>query len=362
MPKYKDYTMKKAIVPFLLSLILASAGLTCSFAQTESEPEVRAEGDKSSQETTALKKAKKSRKKAIKKTPAAEPEAAPAVYNSAPKASRKRTSREPAVSGSRPANGPAAKAIEPKKVNSLLFGTMEKLETLGALYENLRLQVSGDTLEKISGLNRVSNKVSADYFRIEEPAADRKEVQTYRGLLNSTLKSVKALKDMKDRVQPEESAAAIGLCRELNAAIDEELAGSKLAVADAESSGQAEEAPGTKAVVPDDKETAAVAALLELKKAVEAYKAGEVKYPKRLGKLVPKYIKEIPEISVADHPATSEVLEINSSDYDEALVQAITDTGKWLYFTDKNSKYYGLVLIDCSHKDARGVELYKAGE
>lgn len=65
---------------------------------------------------------------------------------------------------------------------------------------------------------------------------------------------------------------------------------------------------------------------------------------------------------MADHPATREVLVIDSSDYDEAPYQAITDTGKWLYFTDKKSKYYGRVLIDCSHKDAKGAEFYKAGE
>ena len=151
----------------------------------------------------------------------------------------------------------------------------------------------------------------------------------------------------------------------MNAAIDEELTGIKLFVA---TNGSAAEPPlqtEEQAAVPVElsaAETAAVASLLQLRKAVEDYKTKEGKYPKRLSNLLPDYIPEIPEISLADHPATREVIEIASSDYDEALFQAIMDSGKWLYFTDKKSKYYGLVLLDCSHKNARGVEMYQAGE
>ena len=345
--------MKKALLSVFLSLTLVSAGLYYSFAQAPSASAVQAGGGEASKEAPAPKKARKSRRKAVKKV--SDPAAAAAVGSQA---------AEPA------ANSQKAKAVEPKRVNALLYSTMERLETLGALYDNLQLQVSDDTLGKISGLEKAANKVAAGYFNIGEPDSGREPVKSYRELLNRALKSVKALKDVKDRVGQEESEEAIGLCRELNAAVDEELAGGKLTVSSSESPQQAEKPAEARVVEPvahvapvqpAGKEAAAISALSDLRKAIEAYKTAEVKYPRHLAKLTPQYIQEIPKISVADHPATSEVMEITSSNYDEKLFQAITDTGKWLYFTDKESRYYGLVLIDCSHKDAQGVEIYKAG-
>lgn len=293
-----------------------------------------------------------------------------------PPARKKKGRRKPLRIGSvsaddpvikEPAPAPAAekapKPVEPRRVNALLFGTMEKLETLDALYENLRLQVSGETLEKISELEKAAGRVAADYFKVEAPSPDREDVKTYRGLIGSALKSVKALKDVKDRVKPGESEAAVLLCRDLNAAIDEELAGAKLTAPApaAEPAGQ-EQVQAAPAEAPVNNEAAALDALSEVRKALKDYKAKEDKYPKNLAKLAPKYIPAVPEIQLADHPATREVMTIDSSDYDDAVFQAITDTGKWLYFTDKRSKYYGLVMIDCSHKNSGGVELYKIGQ
>lgn len=267
--------------------------------------------------------------------------------------------KEPAPA---PAAEKASKPVEPRRVNALLFGTMEKLETLDALYENLRLQVSGETLEKISELEKAAGRVAADYFKVDAPSPGREEIKTYRGLLDSALKSVKALKDVKDRVKPGESEAAVLLCRDLNAAIDEELAGAKLTVPSAAAEAPGPESEPAASAGASGSEDSALAALSEVRKALEAYKAKEGKYPKTLSKLTPKYLGNIPEISAAGHPATREVLEINSSDYDDTPFQAITDTGKWLYFTDKKSKLYGRLLIDCSHKDAGGTELYQAGK
>ncbi len=360
--------MKKTLLLFFLSLTLASAALNHSYAQAPSAPAVQEEGAEPSKAAPAPRKVRKVRKKAVKKvsapavdTAAGSPAADTAAYNPAPKASGRLSAAEPAV------NIQKAKAAEFKRANSLLYGTMERLETLGALYDNLRLQVSEDTLKKITRLDKASNKVAAVYFNVDEPGPGQEAAKNYRELLNSALKSVKALRDVKDRVAQEDSEAAIGLCREMNAAVDAELAEAKLAVSSSEPPRQAEKPAAAKVAEPaapveaPTKETAAIAALSELRKAIEAYKTAEVKYPRHLAKLTPKYIQEIPKISVADHPATSEVMEIESSNYDEKLFQAITDTGKWLYFTDKESRYYGLVLIDCSHKDAQGVEIYKAG-
>lgn len=353
--------MKKPVLLFFLSLTLVSAGPDCSFAQTAAQaPAAQPADAKSSKETPARQKGKKAR--AVKG-----PAVNSAARGSAPKTSGKLSSGYPVLKTRQPAAGQTA-VVEPKKVNSLLFATMERLETLLALYDNLQLQVSKDTLNKASELEKASNKATAGYFKVAEPDPGRETLKTYKGLLNSALKSVKALKDVKDRVIPEETEAAIGLCRELSAAIDKELAGTKLvaAAAPGEPARQEGSPPAAKAEPAAgqellNNETAALAALSELRKAVESYKAAKGKYPGRLNKLTPKYLPEIPAINVADHPTTDEVLEIDSTDYDENLHQVITDSGKWLYFTNKKSKHHGLVLIDCSHKDARGVERYKAG-
>lgn len=337
--------MMKAPFLFFIFLSLALAGPGFSSAQAPAVTEVQ---EASSTPAPPPARKKKGRRKPLRTGSYSADE--PVV-------------KEPAAPA--PAAEKAPKPVEPRRVNALLFGTMEKLETLGALYENLRLQVSGSTLEKISGMEKAAGRVAADYFKVDAPSPDREEVKTYRGLLDSALKSVKALKDVKDRVKPGESEAAILLCRDLNAAIDEELAGAKLTApgppAAAEPARQEEE-QAAPAEAPVTSEASALGALSEVGKALKAYKIKEAKYPKSLSKLAPKYIPAIPEIQLADHPATREVMTIDSSDYDEAVFQAITDTGKWLYFTDKKSKYYGLVLIDCSHKNSGGVELYKLGQ
>lgn len=326
----------KALFLFSIFLSLALAGPGLSSAQVPPVPEVQ---EASSTPTPPHARKKKGRRKPLRTGSYSADE--PVV-------------KEPAA--------PAPRPVEPRRVNALLFGTMEKLETLGALYENLRLEVSGRTLDKISEMEKAAGRVAADYFRVDAPSPDREEVKTYRGLLDSALKSVKALKDVKDRVKPGESEAAILLCRDLNAAIDEELAGAKLSVPSAAAEAPRRETEPAASAGAAGNEAAAIAALSEVKNALEAYKAKEGKYPKSLSKLTPKYLNKIPEISAADHPATREVLEINSSDYDETPFQAITDTGKWLYFTDKKSKLYGRLFIDCSHKDAGGTELYQAGK
>ena len=334
--------MKKLTFLFLMSTCLALAGPGFSLAQVPSIPEVQGEASK---ETPPPARKKKSRRKPLRT----------GSYSADDDAVK-----EPAAPA--PAAVKAQRPVEPRRVNSLLFGTMEKLETLGALYETLRLQVSAETLAKVSEMEKAAGKVAADYFKAEAPSPDREELKTYRGLLGGALQSVKALKDVKDRVKAGEGETAILLCRDLNEAIDVELAGAKLSVPSAAAEAPRQETEPAASAAAAGNETAALAALSEVRKALEAYKAKEGKYPKSLSKLAPKYIGRIPEVSAADHPATREVLEINSSDYDETPFQAITDTGKWLYFTDKKSKLYGRLLIDCSHKDAGGAELYQAGE
>ncbi len=369
--------MKKALLLFFLPLAVAAAGPGLSFAQAPSEPAVeQAEAPKPAK--------KKARKKAAKKAPAAAAEAAAVPAEAPPQEAPKpragkRIQREPV--GSVSAARPVLKTLDKKKANALLYSTMEKLETLLALYDNLQLQVSEDTVNKAAELESAANRAAADFFRTEAPDPGRETVKAYKSLLNSTLRSLKVLLDVKDRVIPEETEKALALCGDLKAAIEGELALAKLK---GPGSAPAKEPEAPAAAQGDDEdsrllatpvteppvqgetilsgEAGALATLSELRKALQAYKREEGKYPKKLNKLTPKYIPEMPAISVADHSTTDEVLEIDSEDYDDNLHQAITDSGKWLYFTSKKSKYYGQVFIDCSHKNGAGVELFRAGD
>lgn len=366
--------MKKTLLSFIITLTLVLAASAPSFAQADA---ATAPAAADSAKPAAPRKARKNRKKIVKQAPAADAAAVQeaAQAPAAPKNHGKRPlMKEPlgSVSGERP----VIKTLDTRKANSLLFATMERLETLIAYYDNLQLQVSANTVNKIAELQTASNKAAADFFKTSPPDPVRETMKPYKTLLNSALKSVKILKDIKDRVIPEETEKALAICRELNAAIDGELAAAKLTApaASAAAAPAEEDQEESKPAAPAASgpaaaggaelsgEAGALATLAELRKAVEDYKAAEGKFPKTLKKLTPKYMPEMPAISVADHPTTDEVLEIDSTDYDDNLHQAITDSGKWLYFTNKKSRYYGQVFIDCSHKNAKGVELFREGE
>ena len=77
-------------------------------------------------------------------------------------------------------------------------------------------------------------------------------------------------------------------------------------------------------------------------------------YPATLAALVPKYIKEIPLILLADHSPTSEVIVLDKVS-GKSIEPYLKDTGKWLYVSDKtNPDLYGMLIVDCAHTDLKG--------
>jgi hypothetical protein len=283
--------------------------------------------------------------------PAAKQAAAPA-----PQAAKKqrRQRRKPAA---------VKPAMDPKKMNSLLYGVMERLDTLSALYENLGLRLSTDTLKKAYELDKTVNKAAAAYFKTAEPRPDRESLKNYRGLLESVMRSVRTLKELKDRMPAAEMEPAILAARDLYQAMDQELAGPSLVAVTVDPKLQAARSrsqSGSGEEIANQTET--LFAISEITLALSACRREDGKFPGHLKDLAPKYIPAIPAVSVANHPKTAEIVEIDSRNYDADYTKAFNDTGKWLYFSNKKSKYYGRVFVDCTHKNAQGVEFYRIGE
>lgn len=283
--------------------------------------------------------------------PAAPQAAAPAAQ---PAKRQKRQRRAPAA---------AQPAIDPKRTNSMLYGVMERLDTLSALYENLGLRLSTDTLKKAYELDRTVNTAAAAYFKTAAPKPDREAMKNYRGLLESVMRSVRTLKELKDRLPPADIAPALLSARDLYQAMDRELADARLVPVTAEPRPQparSRSQSGGGEEIANQTET--MFAISEVTLSLSAYKREDGRYPAHLKDLAPKYLPTIPAVSVADHPKTSEITEIDSKNYDADYSKAFNDTGKWLYFSNKKSKYYGRVFVDCAHKNADGVEFYRIGE
>lgn len=86
----------------------------------------------------------------------------------------------------------------------------------------------------------------------------------------------------------------------------------------------------------------------------------EGQYPKDLSELVPKTLREMPELKLADHPPTGEVTAYGN----EACVAGgsggqiegsrLQDSGKWGYVNDPNSPCWGSLFVDCTHADSSG--------
>lgn len=243
---------------------------------------------------------------------------------------------------------------------------MERLETLSSIYENLGLRVSTETLKKAYKLDAAVNKAAAFYFKIPEPKPDRESIKNYRGLLESVLRDLRVLKELAGRMDPAETGPALSAAGELYLSIEEELAGPRMISVSADPKPRPGISGREDAKSPPDgediiNETDTLFSISEVTLALSAYRKETGDFPKHLQDLSPKYIQALPAISVAGHPITKETLEVKSEDYDKDLSKAINDTGKWLYFSGKDSRYYGKVFVDCSHKDAQGVEFYRIG-
>jgi hypothetical protein len=87
------------------------------------------------------------------------------------------------------------------------------------------------------------------------------------------------------------------------------------------------------------------------------YSDGDGKYPETPAELVPGYIPAVPELELPWHGKTGELSLIDEAGAGPAEV--VTDTGGWLYFADPKSSNFGMLTLNCSHKDSDGVEMYK---
>lgn len=87
--------------------------------------------------------------------------------------------------------------------------------------------------------------------------------------------------------------------------------------------------------------------------AVRAVMVREVKAgrppPRRLSALVPERLKIIPMLSLPGtaHPRTREIRFARSTE--------LADSGKWLYVNDPQDPFFGMLRIDCTHTDSRGL-------
>lgn len=87
------------------------------------------------------------------------------------------------------------------------------------------------------------------------------------------------------------------------------------------------------------------------------YGDNEGKYPASPKELIPKYLADIPELELPDHARTAEV-KLNS-DPGATPEKAVTDSGGWLYFSNPASPNFGMLIMNCSHKNGNGHEYYK---
>jgi hypothetical protein len=62
-----------------------------------------------------------------------------------------------------------------------------------------------------------------------------------------------------------------------------------------------------------------------------------------------------PLLELPGHAAAGIKL-VSGTKHDKEPASAVTDEGGWLYFADPASANYGMLLINCLHKDAAGLE------
>lgn len=92
------------------------------------------------------------------------------------------------------------------------------------------------------------------------------------------------------------------------------------------------------------------------------YGDAEGVYPPTLDALVdPKYIPAIPKTKIDAHmetaiwtPYGAEVCTGKTEYGSEIDATKIRDTGGWGYVTDPKAKCYGMVFVDCTHRDSKG--------
>ena len=81
------------------------------------------------------------------------------------------------------------------------------------------------------------------------------------------------------------------------------------------------------------------------------------KYPASLEKLIPLYLKEVPELDIPDHKKTRKAVMIKKMKGKD-ISGSVSDTGGWLYVTDAGSDLRGKLYIDARTED-KGKPLFE---
>ena len=98
-------------------------------------------------------------------------------------------------------------------------------------------------------------------------------------------------------------------------------------------------------------------ALLKLRIAIQAYFYKNNRPPKDINELFPYYLKCKPEIKIKEGYRFS-VKYIRTTAYDKNYKDAIDDSSEYIYFSDPQSIYFGLILINSKEKSEEEIPYY----
>ncbi|PKM97577.1 MAG: hypothetical protein CVU79_07630 [Elusimicrobia bacterium HGW-Elusimicrobia-3] len=83
------------------------------------------------------------------------------------------------------------------------------------------------------------------------------------------------------------------------------------------------------------------------------------RYPKSPADLAPDSISAVPELHLPGHERTAGIKIVDSKKFDKDLSKAVTGSGGWLYFSNPNSAYYGLLLLDSANPGPDGMKFFE---
>jgi hypothetical protein len=83
------------------------------------------------------------------------------------------------------------------------------------------------------------------------------------------------------------------------------------------------------------------------------------KYPKSPAELAPETITAVPELHLPGHERTAGIRIVDSRKFDKDISRAVTGAGGWLYFSNPDSAYYGLLLLDSANPGPDGMKFFE---
>ncbi|MFC1679697.1 hypothetical protein ACFL2T_05755 [Elusimicrobiota bacterium] len=95
----------------------------------------------------------------------------------------------------------------------------------------------------------------------------------------------------------------------------------------------------------------------DIRQALVRYRRDNDGYPRKPKALTKggKYMTSIPYATLSQHERTRSVRVLKKVADQADLTSRLEDSGKWLYVGDEESPLFGTLIIDCTHKDSRGM-------